>query len=87
MIIKDGDKCHLCSGKMSKAKPITDGPKKGQNRKYCLQCGHIVILGAIMAEPEQPEQKVAAAAAAVPAAHTNTGGPTYIRKDGRWELA
>ena len=32
---------------MSLAKPVTEGPKKGQTRKYCTKCGHIKYLPAI----------------------------------------
>lgn len=40
-MISHGEKCSHCHANMSLPKLVTDGPKKGQYRTVCSQCGHI----------------------------------------------
>lgn len=39
-MISHGDKCARCGGKMTAPKPVQDGPHKGENKNFCLRCGH-----------------------------------------------
>ena len=52
------EKCRVCSGKMSKPKPVIEGPRKGHNRIFCMSCSHSVYLqpGAMPAQPMQWQQ-------------------------------
>lgn len=45
-MISTGEKCTMCHGPMSDAKPAVEGPKKGLARKICKKCGHIKYLPA-----------------------------------------
>ena len=40
-MISHGDKCRKCRGNMSAPKPVTDGPRAGWTRTFCIKCGHI----------------------------------------------
>ena len=40
-MISHGAKCSHCRGNMSAPKPVTEGPRVGQTRTFCIKCGHI----------------------------------------------
>ncbi len=40
-MISHGDNCRHCHGKMSAPKPVLDGPRMGQSKRFCTKCGHI----------------------------------------------
>lgn len=48
------DKCRFCNGKMSQPKPVVEGPRKGQNRIFCMNCAHTVYLGQVVQQQAQP---------------------------------
>jgi len=52
-MISHGKKCPHCGGNMSLPKPVTDGPKKGQTRIFCVKCGHLEF------QPPQTQQTAA----------------------------
>ena len=56
-MISHGEKCRHCRGNMSAPKPVTDGPRAGQTRTFCIKCGHIEYHPAPVAkEPETEPQ-------------------------------
>ena len=53
-MISHGEKCRKCRGNMSVPKPVTDGPRAGWTRTFCVQCGHIEFHPApVVREPEE----------------------------------
>jgi len=56
MISNHGDKCGVCGGNLSVAKPVLMGPKKGQMQRICSKCGHIKYTGA-PAPATQPQSQ------------------------------
>jgi hypothetical protein len=44
---------------MSEPKPVIEGPKKGQTRTICMQCGHTNYLGvSFQAQVQQQQTQV-----------------------------
>ncbi len=57
-MISHGEKCGLCRGNMSAPKPVTEGPRAGQTRTFCIKCGHIQYHAAPEPPPQEPEPDV-----------------------------
>ena len=77
-MLVDKNKCKLCRGKMSKPKPVLDGPNKGQTRIICMNCGYIVYLAQVFGEESEPEQSQQ---------HAPKPNPVQKPHSGRWELS
>ena len=54
-MISHGVKCSHCRGNMSASKPVTEGPRAGQTRTFCIKCGHIEYQAAPAARPPEEE--------------------------------
>ncbi len=54
-MISHGDKCRKCRGNMSAPKPVTEGPKAGWTRAFCVKCGHIEFHPAPQARQSEGE--------------------------------
>ena len=54
-MISHGAKCSHCRGNMSAPKPVTEGPRAGQMRIFCIKCGHIEYQAAPAARPSEKE--------------------------------
>ena len=53
-MISHGENCCKCRGKMSAPKPVTEGPKAGWTRVFCVKCGHLEFLPApVTPQPEE----------------------------------
>lgn len=56
-MISHGEKCRHCRGNMSAPKPVTEGPRAGQTRTFCIKCGHIQYhVAPLPRPPEEPEE-------------------------------
>jgi hypothetical protein len=56
-----GAKCRHCRSNMSEPKLVTEGPKKGWYRTYCISCGHIEFeapAGGVQ-QQQQPQMRPA----------------------------
>ena len=89
-MITDGHKCRLCSGKMSKPKLVTEGPHKGQNRIFCVHCGHLIFVAPVATEQYAPAQQQKAH---VPnegfqggSGNANGHEPMLVLRGGHWEI-
>lgn len=81
----DGQKCHVCRGKLSKPKPVLDGPQKGKMRIVCMSCGHMSFVAGAPDSGELPamggQQR-----AATPMSGGNSRAGQMTMRNGRWEI-
>lgn len=56
-MVYHGEKCRHCRANMSEPKLVTDGPKKGTFRTYCINCGHIEFLATGGSGSHVPQQQ------------------------------
>jgi len=61
-MVYHGAKCRHCRANMSEPKLVTEGPKKGFYRTYCINCGHIEFeapAGGVQQQQQQPQARPA----------------------------
>lgn len=83
-MITDGQRCHVCRGKMSKPKVVPDGPEKGRSRIYCLNCGYMVYVtpvSIVSGGSGQSEAKIPEAVS-----EGASGEPSLVLRNGQWEI-
>lgn len=73
---------------MSKPKLVMEGPHKGQNRIFCMHCGHLVFVAPVATEYAPVQQKAHEPNEGFGGLDSANGHhePMLVLRDGHWEI-